>query len=303
MRIPLLAGRDFEAGDFAAVEKISTEQAAQRARVAAALKSGGDLAAIARSAVELPTAPAIVNQAMVRRYLPQGNPLGQMFGAHEGDPSAGFARSSGFQVTGVVADSKYAQLRDAVDPTIYVPITGGGASFSVRTGADPMKFVPGVRATVSQMDGNLPVTNILTEAAQIDRLIFNERLVARVSGVFGALALLLACIGLYGLISYEVARRTQEIGIRTALGAERRDVLRLVLIQGMRLSLAGATIGLLLALALTRYVKDMLFGVKAADPLTFAGVIALLLGVTLLACFVPARRAMQVDPVVALRYE
>jgi ABC-type antimicrobial peptide transport system permease subunit len=173
----------------------------------------------------------------------------------------------------------------------------------VRTEADPMKLVPSVRAMVSQMDRNLPVTKILTETDQIDRLIFNERLVARVSGVFGALALLLACIGLYGLISYEVARRTQEIGIRAALGAERSDVLRLVLIQGMRLSLAGATIGLLLALALTRYTKDMLFGVKAADPLTFAGVIVLLLGVTLLACFVPARRAMRVDPVVALRYE
>ena len=149
----------------------------------------------------------------------------------------------------------------------------------------------------------LPVIHILTETEQIDRLIFNERLVARVSGVSGALALLLACIGLYGLISYEVARRTREIGIRSALGAEKKDVLRLILVQGMRLALAGAAIGLVFALALTRYAKEMLFGVKAAKPLTFAGVIVLLLGVTLLACFLPARRAMRVDPVVALRYE
>jgi predicted permease len=292
MRIPLHAGRDFNAADFATAQRIR----------AAALKSGGT-AANAGPAEELPPISAIVNETMVRRYLQPGNPLGQVFGAHEGDPAVGIGKSSGFQVTGVVADAKFARVRDAVDPTVYVPITGGGAAFSVRTEADPMKFVPGVRAIVSQMDSNLPVTKILTETDQIDRLIFNERLVARVSGLFGALALLLACVGLYGLISYEVARRTQEIGIRTALGAERSDVLRLVLIQGMRLSLTGAMIGLVIALPLTRYTKDMLFGVKAADPLTFAGVIVLLLGVTLLACFVPARRAMRVDPVVALRYE
>jgi predicted permease len=302
MRIPLHAGRDFNAADFATAQKIGAAGAARRERIAAALKSGRT-AANAGPAEELPPTPAIVNETMVRRYLLPANPLGQIFGAHEGDPAVGIGKSSGFQVTGVVADAKYAKLRDAVDPTVYVPITVRDASFSVRTEADPMKLVPEVRAIVNQMDSNLPVTKILKETDQIDRLIFNERLVARVSGVFGALALLLACIGLYGLISYEVARRTQEIGIRTALGAERSDVLRLVLIQGMRLSLAGATIGLLLALALTRYAKDMLFGVKAADPLTFAGVIVLLLGVTLLACFVPARRAMRVDPLVALRYE
>ncbi|HKN76126.1 MAG TPA: ABC transporter permease [Candidatus Acidoferrum sp.] len=296
MRIPLHAGRDFNAADFATAQKIGA------ARIAAALKSEGT-AANAGPAEELPPTPAIVNETMVRRYLLPGNPLGQIFGAQEGDTAVGIGKSSGFQVTGVVADAKFARVRDAVDPTVYVPITSGDAAFSVRTKADPMKLVPGVRAMVNQMDSNLPVTKILTETDQIDRLIFNERLVARVSGVFGALALLLACIGLYGLISYEVARRTQEIGIRTALGAERSDVLRLVLIQGMRLALAGAAIGLLLALALTRYAKDMLFGVKAADPLTFVGVIVLLLGVTLLASFVPARRAMRVDPVVALRYE
>ena len=286
MRIPLLAGRDFDAADFATAQKIGAAGAAN-----------------AGPGEELPPTPAIVNETMVRRYLQPVNPLGQIFGAHEGDPAVGIGKSSGFEVTGVVADAKFARLRDTVDPTVYVPIIVRDAAFSVRTEADPMKLVPGVRAIVSQMDSNLPVTKILTETEQIDRLIFNERLVARVSGLFGALALLLACIGLYGLISYEVARRTQEMGIRTALGAERSDVLRLVLIQGMRLALAGAAIGLLLALVLTRYAKDMLFGVKAADPLTFAGVIVLLLGVTLLACFVPARRAMRVDPVVALRYE
>ncbi len=299
MRISLHAGRDFDPADFATAQKIG---AARRAQIAAALKPSA-AAANAGPAEELPPTPAIVNETMVRRYLPPLNPLGQVFGAHEGDPAVGIRKSSGFQVTGVVADAKFARVRDAVDPTVYVPITGGGAAFSVRTEADPMKIVPEVRAIVNQMDSNLPVTKILTETEQIDRLIFNERLVARVSGVFGALALLLACIGLYGLISYEVARRTQEIGIRAALGAERRDVLRLVLAQAMRLVLVGAVVGLVFALALTRSATDMLFGVKAADPLTFAGVIVLLLAVTLLACFVPARRAMRVDPVVALRYE
>ncbi|HYL63552.1 MAG TPA: ABC transporter permease [Candidatus Methylomirabilis sp.] len=303
MRIPLLAGRDFDATDFATAERIATERSAQGARVAAAVKSGADVSEIAKSAGDLPPTPAIVNQAMVRRYLAAGNPLGQRFGAHEGDPAIGIGKSSGFQVTGLVADAKFARVRDAVDPTVYVPISGGDASFSVRTIADPMKIVPGVRAMVSQMDSNLPVTKILTETDQIDRLIFNERLVARVSGVFGALALLLACIGLYGLISYEVARRTQEIGIRTALGAERRDVLRLVLAQGMRLVLVGAAVGVVIALALTRYATDVLFGVKAADPATYVWVMVLLFSVALIACFVPARRAMKVDPAVALRYE
>jgi ABC-type antimicrobial peptide transport system permease subunit len=127
--------------------------------------------------------------------------------------------------------------------------------------------------------------------------------VARLSGSFGGLALTLACIGLYGLISYEVAQRTREIGIRSALGAARRDVLRLVLKQGMRLAVIGAVAGLALALVITRYAKEMLFEVKAADPLTFLWVLLLLFSVTLLACFVPARRATKVDPVVALRYE
>jgi len=127
--------------------------------------------------------------------------------------------------------------------------------------------------------------------------------VARLSGFFGGLALALACIGLYGLISYEVAQRTREIGIRSALGAARRDVLRLVLKQGMRLAVIGAVAGLALALVITRYAKEMLFEVKAADPVTFLWVLLLLFTVTLLACFVPARRATKVDPVVALRYE
>jgi ABC-type antimicrobial peptide transport system permease subunit len=156
---------------------------------------------------------------------------------------------------------------------------------------------------VSQLDSNMPVFEIRTETEQIQRQIFLQRLTARLSGSFGVLALTLACIGLYGLISYEVARRTREIGIRSALGAARRDVLKLVLTQGMRLTLVGTIVGLGLALGLTHFAKNLLYGVKAADPLTYVAVTVLLVGVTLTACYVPARRATRVDPVVALRNE
>jgi ABC-type antimicrobial peptide transport system permease subunit len=251
----------------------------------------------------LPVRPAIVNQAFVRKYFPATNPMGRIFGREAGDPAKGEEKEAGWEIEGVVGDAKYNKLRRQVEPTIYIPSSGGSVSFAVRTASEPSTFVPQIRAIVSQMDNNVPVFEIRTESQQIDRQVFVERLVARLSGFFGALALLLACIGLYGLVSYEVARRTREIGIRSALGAARRDVLRLVLAEGMRLALVGAAVGLALALVVTRLAKELLFGVNAADPLTFVLVTLLLFGVTLLACFVPARRATRVDPVVALRYE
>ena len=301
MRIPLLAGRGFDKHDFEIAQEWQATRERNDAAAAAKLKAGP--AAGEAPAEDLPTRPAIVNQAFVRKYFPSLNAVGRVFGMEGADPAEGVEQNGGWEIEGVVGDAKYNSLRREIEPTIYIPSSGGSVSFALRTESDPSKFVPQIRSVVSQMDADLPMFEVRTETQQIERQIFVERLVARISGAFGALALLLACIGLYGLVSYEVARRTREIGIRAALGAERRDVLRLVLAQGMRLALAGAAIGLVFALALTRYAKDMLFGVKAADPLTFAGVIALLLGVTLLACFVPARRAMRVDPVVALRYE
>ncbi len=163
--------------------------------------------------------------------------------------------------------------------------------------------MPQIRSLVAEMDSNLPVFDVKTETERIDGQIFQERLIARLSGFFGALALLLACVGLYGLVSYEVARRTREIGIRAALGANKRELLRMVLLRGMILSLLGAAFGTGLALAVTRFAKSLLYGVGAADPLTFGGVALLLIAVTLAACYIPARRATRVDPVVALRYE
>jgi predicted permease len=304
MRIALLAGREFNAEDFATAEGLEirrerreTEEAAANASAAT---GGPGRQALAE---DLPPTPAIVNQAFVSRFFPKTNPVGRIFGTSEADPANDVEKSAGFQIAGIVGDAKNNELRREVQPTIYEVSVGEPASFEVRTQSDPLKFVPQIRAMVGQMDSSLPMFEIKTETQQIEQQLFRERFVARLSGAFGALALLLACFGLYGLISYEVARRTQEIGIRTALGAERSDVLRLILTEGMRLVLAGAAIGLVIALGLTRYAKDMLFGVKAADPLTFTGVIVLLLGMTLLACFVPARRAMRVDPAVALKYE
>jgi predicted permease len=303
MRIPLLAGREFSAVDYATAQAISVAQAADRAAAAAKLKPGAKPAVSPAQTGDIPATPAIVNQAFVRKYFPNVNVVGLRFGEQEADPEKGEEKSSGWEIVGIVADAKYDKLRRDVTPTTYIPNSGGSVTFALRTQTEPEKFVPQIRAIVSQIDTNLPVYNVRTVSQQIDRQILKERLIARLSGFFGVLALFLACIGLYGLVSYEVARRTREIGIRTALGAEKREVLRLVLSQGMRLTLVGTVVGIGLALGLTRYTTDLLYGVKAADPATFLAVTGLLLGVTLAASYVPARRATRVDPVVALRHE
>jgi len=149
----------------------------------------------------------------------------------------------------------------------------------------------------------LPLFDVKTESEQIDRLLFQERLVARLAGFFGLLALVLACVGLYGLLSYEVSQRTREIGIRLALGAHPGSVLKLVLRQGIILAIVGAAVGIGVALGVTRYLTSMLYDVHANDPITMIGVAVLLTIVALAACYIPARRAMRVDPMVALRYE
>lgn len=300
MRIPLLVGRTFDGRDFATAQRWEAIREKNDAAAAAKLKAGPTGNA---PLDELPARPAIVNEAFVRKFFPGVNPVGRIFGAEEADPAKAVERSAGWEIEGIVSDAKYNKLRREVQPTIYIPSSGGSVSFAVRTATEPSAFVPQIRAVVSQMDSNLPVFEVRTESQQIDRQVFVERLVARLSGFFGALALLLACIGLYGLVSYEVARRTREIGIRSALGAARGDVVRLVLAEGMRLALVGAAAGIALALVVTRLAKELLFGVSAFDPLTFVLVTVLLFSVTLLACLVPARRAMRVDPVVALRYE
>ncbi len=156
---------------------------------------------------------------------------------------------------------------------MYTPQNAGGASFELRTAADPQAILPAIREVVAQVNTNLPLFDVKTESEQIDRLLFQERLVARLSGFFGLLALVLACVGLYGLLSYEVSRRTREIGIRMALGAQQESVLKLVLRQGIVLAIVGAGVGIGVALGVTRYLTSMLYDVHANDPLTMIAVV------------------------------
>jgi ABC-type antimicrobial peptide transport system permease subunit len=186
---------------------------------------------------------------------------------------------------------------------MYMPQRFGGATFELRTAADPRAILPAIREVVAQVSTNLPLFDVKTESEQIDRLLFQERLVARLSSFFALLALVLACVGLYGLLSYEVSRRTREIGIRMTLGAHQGNVLKLVLRQGIVLAIVGAALGMAVALGVTRYLASMLYNVHASDPATMAGVALLLTLVALAACYIPARRATRVDPMVALRHE
>jgi predicted permease len=240
--------------------------------------------------------PVLINERFARHYFGNGNPLGRRFGGSSGSASSQ-------EIVGVVGDAKYQYLRSEIKPTGYVLQRNGSTTFEVRTAADPAAIVPAIRDVVSQLDANLPVFHVRTQSEQIDRSLFQERLIARLSSFFGGLSLLLACVGLYGLLSYEVTRRTREIGVRMALGAHPRDVLGLVVGQGLALSAAGAIIGIGAAVAATRYLASLLYGVGPVDPLTFAAVTFLLALIVLLACYVPARRATKVDPMVALRYE
>jgi predicted permease len=240
-------------------------------------------------------AVAMVNEAFVRRYLEGRNPIGlELKGGSDENPLDR-------EIIGVVGDARYAGLRESVDPTTYVPMSGDRVFFEVRTAIEPRTLLAAVQHLVGEFNADLPVTELRTQTEAVDRLLFNERLVARLSTLFAALAAILACLGLFGLLSYEVARRTQEIGIRTAFGAPRGQVLAMILRQG--LAVCGAGAGVLAALFLTRYLKTLLYGVPATDVVTFSAVAALLVGVALLASWLPARKATRVDPMVALRCE
>jgi predicted permease len=239
---------------------------------------------------------AIVNRAFVRNYLGDRNPLGLHFGGTSPkDPQP--------EIVGIVGDTRYDELRKEIEPIAYIPLKGGGAHFEVRTAGNPSLLIPAVRSTVSDLANDLPLFDVTTQSEQIDQLLVNERLTARVSSVFAVLALGLSCIGLYGLLSYEVAGRTQEIGIRIALGARRGNLLRLVVSRGMLLVGVGIAMGTAAAIGLTRYLESLLYGVAPTDPATFVAVALLLFVLAFLACYVPARRATRVDPMIALRQE
>jgi predicted permease len=285
MRMPLRAGRTFTTAEF--------QTAASADPQAPSLVAG----------------PAIVNEAFVRAYFPKTNPLGQPFGADTDEmvrkyssDSPDYKRNPGWVIVGVVGDARFNNLRREVHPTMYLPI-GQGGYFELRTAGDPKGVLPAVRNVVREAGGDMPIFDITTESEQIDKTLFQERLIAQLSSLFGALALLLACIGLYGLLSYEVTRRTQEIGIRMALGARRGDVLRAVAGHGIALAVVGAAIGTAASFAVTRYLRSILFEVNPSDPVTLLSVAAILLLVALAACTIPARRATRIDPLVALRCE
>lgn len=239
---------------------------------------------------------AVVNETFVKQYLDGRDPLGLHFG---GDSP----RASKYEIVGVARDAKYNNLRDAIKPTAYQPLLAGQAYFEVRTAGDPSFLIPLARKIVREIDPNLPLFNVKTQVQVIDETLIIERLVARLSAAFGLLALTLACVGLYGLLSYEVARRTREIGIRMAIGAQPRAVRRAILRETLAIVVIGLTIGIPAALVATRALAAMLYGVQTNDAATLLAITFVLLIVSGVAGYLPARRASLVDPTVALRYE
>jgi macrolide transport system ATP-binding/permease protein len=283
MRIPLKVGRDFNAADYA----ITT------ARDSRPRDASPDPSA--------PPIPVIVNETFARKFLGNTNPIDQHL--EQGMPEDKTEpRGSGWRIIGVAGDTKYDGLRADVRPVMYAPLSSGGF-FTIRTAGDPRQLVPAIRDLVTRRDSNLAIYRVSTQMEQLNGQMHVERLLAQLSAFFGVLALVLACGGIYGLLSYEVTRRTREIGIRMAIGAQRVDVIRMVVRQGIILSLIGVVAGAAAAFGATRIMNTVLYHVKAMDPLTLAAVSLLLLLVSLLACLLPARRATRVDPLIALRYE
>jgi len=242
---------------------------------------------------------AIVNETLVRDLFPNTNPIGQRLRVLSRQPSS-------WEIIGVVKDSKYRSLGEDSMPYIFLPYLQNpqpAMALHVQTSGNPKELAAAVRREVQALDPNLPAFNVMSLADNIDISLLPARFGAVLLGVFGFLALLIASIGIYGVMSYGVSERTHEMGIRMALGARGRDVLRLVISQGMWLALIGVGIGAGVALGVTRLVKSYLYDVSVTDPLTFIGIALLLTAVALLACYVPARRATKVDPLEALRYE
>ncbi|MGE5724552.1 MAG: FtsX-like permease family protein, partial [Acidobacteriota bacterium] len=210
------------------------------------------------------------------------------------------------EIIGIVGDVHQSSLAAAPDPVSYWPypeLPYSVMTVVVRTATPPLSMVPAIRETLRQIDKDQPMAKIATMDRLVSDSVASSRFTMLLLSAFAGFALVLACIGIYGVMAYSVAQRTHEIGIRLALGAQRRDVLRLVLAQGARLALIGVGIGVAAAMILTRLMTTLLYRVSASDPMTFAAVAILLTFIAPLACYIPARHAMKVDPMVALRYE
>jgi putative ABC transport system permease protein len=266
MGIPILSGRDFSETDTKESPKVT-----------------------------------IIDERLAREYWPDADPLGKRirFGPPEGN-------EPWHTIVGVVREVRHARLDASTRMSVYLTfpqMTIGGMSLAIRTAGRPENLIAAVRNQVRELDPDLPVTRIMLMTEVISRSVWQPRLYTALFGVFAVVALILATVGIYGVMSYSVTQRSREIGLRMALGAQRQDVLRLVVGQGIVLAAIGVGVGLVTAIAMTRLMSSLLFGVTATDPITFAAVSVLLTGVALGACFIPARRAAKVDPMVALRYE
>lgn len=243
----------------------------------------------------------IINEAMARRYWPGENPVGtEILGACPKDAPA--------LIVGVVGDSEQNAMGSAAEAELYEPYAQHAwasflVTFAIRTAANPLDVAAAVRRAVQQVDSDQPVIQLRTMQEVVSESIWRQHVSASMLGIFAAIALLLAAVGIYGVISYTVSRRTHEIGIRSALGAAGRDILRMVVGEGLVLTLIGTGAGIMVALALTRLLGGMLYGIRPRDPLTFAAFTLLLVAVALLAVYIPARRATRISPMVALRYE
>src|SRR5262249_19663380 len=243
----------------------------------------------------------IVNETFARRYFPNREIIGRRLTVVDG-PGKPLVT---VEIAGVVGDVKN-KFDEIAEPCIYIayaqfPISNMG--IVMRTAAEPTAMAAAVRVKVKELDPALPISNLKTVEQMVHERTTPKRLMTVMMSVFAVIALLMAGAGLYAVMAYAVSRRTHEIGVRLALGARPRDILRLITRQGMKLTLAGLAFGLAGAFALTRVISGILFGVSAADPLTFILISLLLSLVALLACYLPARRAMKVDPIIALRCE
>ena len=268
MGIPIVAGRGFNAGDTATSPKVG-----------------------------------VINQALAREVFPGSNPIGKTFRSTLREKPA-----QTIQIVGICADTRYDSLRESPPPIFYQPYgqladASDGMTYEIRTHVKSESLVPLLRSAVQSVDKNLPLIDVHTQTEQIDDTIQQERILADLTASFGILALTLACIGIYGIMAYTVARRTNEIGIRLALGAQARQILVMVLGETSGLAIIGVASGLGAALLLTRFLDSMLFGLKPNDPATLVSAALLLFAAALLAGFIPARRASRVQPMQALRHE
>jgi putative ABC transport system permease protein len=242
----------------------------------------------------------LINETLAQKHFAGVDPVGKRLNLDVNGING--------EIVGVVGDVRSANLSKEAGPEVYVPyaqVPIGDVSLVVRSSsaADPTLLTPALRSAVQEIDRDQPLYEVHTMNALVAESVSRQRFGMTLLALFAGLALALASVGIFGVMSFLVTQRTHEIGIRMALGAQRRDVLKMIVGQGMKLTLVGVALGLAAAFALTRLMASLLYGVSATDPATFVGVALLLTAVALLACYVPARRAMRVDPMVALRYE